>query len=268
MSNSKSFEWTAKAAVAGRRIGRTLVTSSWDDGHILDHRVANLLDTYGVRGTFYVAPRNVEIRNRDRLGGRDLRALAGDFEIGGHTLTHLRLTTIPDPVADREIKEGKDRLEEIIDSPIHSFCYPGGAYDKRHLTMVQSAGFSYARTVRRWVTGASANPMEVHTTVNAYRHLVDWPAALRVSRGSVSLANRYFWNWDLLAMALFDQVLSTGGVYHLWGHSWEIDYNHDWDRLERVLGYIGGHPGVRYVNNVDTITPINAPCKGVVVDPR
>jgi hypothetical protein len=35
-----------------------------------------------------------------------------------------------------------------------------------------------------------------------------------------------------------------------------------------VLGYIGGRPGVRYVNNIDTITPINAPCKGVVAGPR
>jgi len=33
------------------------------------------------------------------------------------------------------------------------------------------------------------------------------------------------------------------------GHSWEIDRNHDWSRLERVLKHIAGRTDVRYVTN-------------------
>ncbi|MGD9531174.1 MAG: polysaccharide deacetylase family protein [Pseudonocardia sp.] len=230
------------------------VTTSWDDGHVLDHCVAGLLDTYGIAGTFYVAPRNVELARRVRMGRRDLRALAADFEIGGHTLNHLRLTTIPDAVAEREIGDGKDELEQLLGVPLRSFCYPGGAYDRRHKSMVRSAGFEYARTIRRYETRSSC-AMEVHTTVHAYRHLCDLPDMLRLSKGSPRRTAHYFWNWDILAMALFDQVLATGGVYHLWGHSWEIDQNRDWERLERVLGYIARRPGVRYVTNSETAPP-------------
>jgi len=48
---------------------------------------------------------------------------------------------------------------------------------------------------------------------------------------------------------MFDRVMATGGVYHLWGHSWEIEERGEWERLERVLSYIGRHEGVSYVSN-------------------
>ncbi len=32
----------------------TFITTSWDDGHPLDFRVAELLSKYGLRGTFYI----------------------------------------------------------------------------------------------------------------------------------------------------------------------------------------------------------------------
>jgi len=231
----------------------------------LDHCIAGLLETYGIPGTFYIAPQNVELERRVRMGKRDLRSLAADFEIGGHTRNHLRLNTIPDAEAEREIGEGKDELEQMISSSLHSFCYPGGAYDRRHKSMVRNAGFEYARTVRRYQTSASC-PMEVHTTVHACRHLCDIPEMLRLSNGSTRRAASYLWNWDILAMALFDQVLTSGGVYHLWGHSWEIEQNRDWDRLERVLGYIARRPGVQYVVNRDTAPPTGPPSRCDVAD--
>ncbi len=52
-----------------------------------------------------------------------------------------------------------------------------------------------------------------------------------------------------MAIALFDTVLETGGVFHLWGHSWELDGRRDWERLDRVLDYIAGRSDVRYVAN-------------------
>ena len=37
-----------------------LVTTSWDDGHILDIKLASLLRLYNLKGTFYIAPYNKE----------------------------------------------------------------------------------------------------------------------------------------------------------------------------------------------------------------
>ena len=50
-------------------------------------------------------------------------------------------------------------------------------------------------------------------------------------------------------MIAFDEMLKSGGVFHLWGHSWEIDQHKDWQRLEHVLQHIANREGVRYVTN-------------------
>ena len=114
--------------------------------------------------------------------------------------------------------------------------------------MVRDAGFLIARTVDRYRT-APGPALETGTTVHAYRHLVDGPQVRRVAGGDLALAARLFRHWDDLAVHLFDRVLATGGVFHLWGHSWEVAARRDWDRLERVLAHISRRPGVRYVTN-------------------
>jgi peptidoglycan/xylan/chitin deacetylase (PgdA/CDA1 family) len=226
------------------------VTTSWDDGHVLDVRMAELLSRHGLPGTFYVAPRNCELRPAERLGEEATRQLAGDFEIGGHTLYHLRLGHLPADEAEREVVTGKQALEQTIGAPVTSFCYPGGVYGPEHPPMVARAGFTTARTVERWVSHAT--PLfETATTMHGYRHLVDGPPILRFAGGDPRLAARLYLNWDELAIRLFDRVMAEGGVYHLWGHSWEIDANGDWGRLDRVMAHIAGHEGVSYLDNTE-----------------
>jgi len=48
---------------------------------------------------------------------------------------------------------------------------------------------------------------------------------------------------------MFDKVMEDGGIFHLWGHSWEVDGHGDWEKLEDVLRYISRKKGVRYVVN-------------------
>ena len=224
------------------------VTTSWDDGHVLDLRLADLLAANGLPGTFYVAPRNVELPTRERLSDEATRGLAEAFEIGGHTLNHRRLGHLSPDAAWEEVVTGKAALEQSIGEPVTSFCYPGGVYGPEHPAMIERAGFTSARTVRRWVTRPTS-PFEMATTMHGYRHLVDGPPILRSARGDLRLAARLYMNWDALAIRLFDDVVAGGGVFHLWGHSWEIDRNGDWGRLERVLRHISGHDDVAYVSN-------------------
>jgi peptidoglycan/xylan/chitin deacetylase (PgdA/CDA1 family) len=224
------------------------VTTSWDDGHVLDLEVANLLEAHELPGTFYIAPRNRELPSRVRLAPRAVRMLGEQFEIGGHTLNHPRLPNLAPEQARREIVEGKAELEQTLGYPLRSFCYPGGAYTSVHPPMVREAGFAIGRTVERGVS-TPTTPYETATTVHAYRHLVDGRAALQLAGGDRRTAARYFLNWDAMAIARFDAMLETGGVFHLWGHSWEVDANGDWTRLERVLAHIARRPGVRYVDN-------------------
>lgn len=227
----------------------TLVTTSWDDGHRLDPRLAALLEKYGVPGTFYIAPRNIEFAPGDHLPAAGIRELAErGFEIGGHTLSHRRLPLITDAEAREEIEAGKAELEDITGTEVASFCYPRGEYRAEHVRQVAEAGFTLARTVRRGSL-ATGPLLEMTTTVNAYAHRVDVPLVLRLSGGNPVRAARMYLEWDELAIHWFESCRRQGGVYHLWGHSWEVDARGDWARLERVLAHIGGRSDVRYVTN-------------------
>ena len=73
---------------------KLLVTTSWDDGHKLDIRLAALLKKYGIKGTFYICPQDHEFKNEDLLSTQDILTISKDFEIGGHTITHPYLTKI------------------------------------------------------------------------------------------------------------------------------------------------------------------------------
>ena len=225
-----------------------IVTTSWDDGHVLDLRLGALLARYGISGTFYVAPQNIEFPPEKRLSDSELAKLATDFEIGAHTLTHRRLTTLSLDEARSEIVAGKDALESIIGTPVTAFCYPGGLYDLGHVELVRAAGFRVARTTERFAMSLPADPLQMPTTVHAYRHLADG-SVLKAANFRPLLTINLVRSWDRLAERLFDQVLAGNGVFHLWGHSWEIDRHNDWERFERVLAYIGFRPGVRYVVN-------------------
>ena len=47
--------------------------------------------------------------------------------------------------------------------------------------------------------------------------------------------------WSHYAELLFQMsVLETDAVFHIWGHSWEIEASRMWGQLEAFLKFIGG----------------------------
>jgi len=216
---------------------KLFVTTSWDDGHVLDLRLADLLNKYHIKGTFYIAPKDAELMPGERLTSQQIKRLSKNFEIGAHTMTHPLLTKLSSKKAEREMRSSKTYLEKLISQPIISFCYPRGDYNQTHVQLAKQIGFRQARTVKRFAFGFS-DPLQMPTTIHAYRHYSDAWKILKVAGYRPFLALRYLLNWDQLAIALFEQAKKGGGTYHLWGHSWEIDDHSDWRRLERVLEYI------------------------------
>lgn len=232
---------------------KLFVTTSWDDGHVLDLKVAELLKKYGIKGTFYIAPRNREVPVADRLTDAQIQELSKDFEIGAHTMTHPNLKNLSDTEAEREIRDSKTYLEQVTGGPVKSFCYPSGYYTERHVQIVVRAGFSVARTVGRFSLSYPTDLFQVCTSVHAYNHWSDiWQIAL-FAHFHPRLFWKYYRNWDDLAIAMFELVKQTGGVFHLWGHSWEIEKNKDWKRLEKVLLHTGQVTELKHINNSNLI---------------
>jgi peptidoglycan-N-acetylglucosamine deacetylase len=220
---------------------KTIVTTSWDDGHKLDLKLKDFLDKYHIQGTFYPTPYYLFPLTED-----ELRIIDKDHEIGAHTLNHPVLTEIPKDTAFEEIVGSKKYLEEILGHPVKMFCYPFGKYNNEVKDQVKKAGYIAARTCLHGDFNQKEDPYEWHITLHASN------GSPRVTYNTCRknhLPLRALFDWEIRAKLLFDQVVHNGGVFHLWGHSWEIEQKNEWEKLDRVFSYIGNRKDVRYVTN-------------------
>lgn len=218
--------------------------SSWDDGHPLDHRIAALLQERGLRGTFYVPISNSE--GRPVMRAAEIRKLAQDgFEIGSHTHDHVYLTRITGAQRQVQIQTGKDALEQILGQSVTGFCYPGGKQPSGIAQLLREAGISHARTVENLRSDARFDRYAIATTLQFYPHRRStlWRNLARAPRplmSKMTLIGQI--PVDGNAMDDMAGILSTcaqsDGVYHLWGHSWEIEQLGAWGKLARTLDSI------------------------------
>jgi hypothetical protein len=220
---------------------RAMFTTSWDDGHPLDARLADLLSRHGLQGTFYVP-----VSNREGLPvmpAEDLRRLDQAFEIGSHTIDHCYLSTVAAVEACRQIGEGKSRIEQILGHRVTGFCYPGGHYTSEQRRMVVEAGFEYARTTVGFHRTLPADPFVMPTTIQFYPHPRTVCVKQFIGRGEWRQRRELFGlavgPGDFLSRlrGMLDHVCLRGGVFHLWGHSWELEGFNGWRQLERFLQY-------------------------------
>lgn len=220
---------------------KAIVTTSWDDGHPLDLKLAEMLGKYDIPATFYIP---IECAKRRCMNPDEIREIGESFDIGGHTYHHVDLTRISIKEAGKEIVESKVRLEEITGRESLSFCYPHGRFSDEVVNIVEQAGFMGARTVRS-LTRSIKDPFKMDNTVHAanwwFAPYIKHSMASRDLRlfGFMLRSNLFFKSWDRIAIETLDFVIKNGGVWHLWGHSWEIDSNKDWGRLEEVLHRVG-----------------------------
>ncbi len=234
----------------------TTVTTSWDDGHRADLRLAELLRSKDVRGTFYI-PIHYAERSLENSALKDLASEG--FEIGAHGFSHKLLRGLSSQELTDEIQPCRPILEDIIGKPVQMFCYPCGRYDAEAVRTLQQAGYRGARTTRMLATRPDFNPFAIPTTVQIFPHrpltyLKNVARAGRLEGFKAYVAQRRrLGTWLELGKTLFDSALQNGGVWHLYGHSWEIDRLGLWDDLRELLDYVSRRDGVRYVPNCELV---------------
>jgi peptidoglycan/xylan/chitin deacetylase (PgdA/CDA1 family) len=227
-----------------RTSSRPVVTTSWDDGHPLDLRVAAVLARYGLRGTFYVPLLPVAARVLGRTEMRELLDMG--MEIGSHTVTHAVLTELPDAEADRELSNSRRMLEDSLGVEVSSFCYPKGRFSTRITRRARLAGYRLCRTTVDFRTGVHFDPVRMPVSLQLFPH-----GASAYYRHALRHRNwRGLWNWrgrfggatelEGLASRMLDRIREHGGVFHLWGHSWEIEERGLWPLLDRVAAMLAG----------------------------
>lgn len=82
------------------------------------------------------------------LSWDELRALrTAGWEIGSHTDSHPRLTTLDDASLRRELRVSREKCESELQEPCYSLAYPYGDHDARVVEATRDAGYLVATTV-------------------------------------------------------------------------------------------------------------------------
>lgn len=194
--------------------------TSWDDGHELDLKLAELLTKYHLPGIFYITIDYVGTMGYltwDQIRGLRNRG----FEIGAHTVTHpVDMKQLEHDYQWFEIQTGRDLLKAALGSEVLSFCYPRGRYNQTTKDLVKQAGYVEGRTtqvLQRQFDDRYQKPTTIH-----------WYPRSEYQGQEITK----------IARDQFDQAFKDDAYYHLWGHSWEIEKLGLWQELEDHLRYI------------------------------
>jgi len=133
----------AAAAPAAAAEPQTIVSLTFDDGNADQMAAVQALDSAGLKGTFYIATGWVGAPGY--FSRTQLNAIAADGnEIGGHSVTHPDLTTLPADEVARQICQSRQTLTDW-GFRVTSFAYPYAAVDNAVEAAVKDCGFNSAR---------------------------------------------------------------------------------------------------------------------------
>jgi peptidoglycan/xylan/chitin deacetylase (PgdA/CDA1 family) len=206
----------------------------WDDGVTTDIRLVEILRRHGAKATFNLnAGLHGALRTEgwmhegtlvQRLAWSEMRDVYEGFTIANHSLTHPALDRLPIADARRDITQGRERLQQRFSQSVLGFAYPFGAYNNAVMTAVREAGHAYARTTG---DGCGSFPpsdaMELHP--------------------SCHFLAPDFW-------MRYEQARGCG-VFHFWGHSYEMTTEAMWSAFESTITRLGSDPAARWCDVPD-----------------
>lgn len=243
----------AKEPSVGTQLAR-IVTTSWDDGDPLDLRIARMLADRQLAGTFYIPIKGHHWSCR--LSRTEMLSLDSQgFEIGAHGVSHPNLPECDAYQLRVEVESSKKRMENDLGKHVLMFAYPRGRHSGKVIAAVRKAGFTGARTTAMLARELTFDPFRMPTSIQVFPHSNVGYIRNLTRAGDIARAWRYMTrfrraaNWVDLAKVMFDEVMANGGVWHLYGHSWEIEELRLWDALSVVLDYVADRPGVLHLPN-------------------
>lgn len=135
----------AAASRAPAATAPTVVTLQFDDSNADQYDTLAVLAASGLHATFYVNSGNVGTSGHLTWTQLNSLAAAGN-EIGGHTISHARLTQLQPVAARQEVCGDRVALFDHGFTPV-SFAYPYGSHDDATEQIVASCVYNSARIV-------------------------------------------------------------------------------------------------------------------------
>ena len=222
------------------------ITFSYDDGVTQDVQMIELMNKYGIKGTFNL---NSELLGTGmflsgadfrlchyKIRPEDVRGLYEGHEVAVHTLTHPNLTTLEDAEVIRQVEQDRLNLSELAGYEVVGMAYPCGGVnnDDRVAKLIrENTGVRYCRTI------TTNNSFDLQS--NLYRF-------------NPTSYHHDFDSMTQLAQKLIEMKPDVPQVFYIWGHSYEQDFRSDyWVKLEEFFKLISGHDDIFYGTNAEVL---------------
>lgn len=221
------------------------LTLSYDDGVIEDARLIDILNKYGIKGTFNInsglfAPKDAIAGTKDRrMSAKQCLELYKDspHEVAVHGYIHPYWDKLPSDRIVFDVIEDRRNLENMFDRNIRGCAYPMGTFNDTAVEALRICGISYARTT------VSTESFSVPT---------DW---LRMPATCHHNNPRLF---ELCDQFLNNDPGRNNYLFYLWGHSFEFDDRDNWDVIEKFAEKMGGHDDIWYATNMEIYEYVKA----------
>ena len=223
---------------------KKILTLSFDDGITQDERFINLLNKYGLKCTFNL---NSELLGKDgylmiqgkkinhtKIAPELIKDIYKGHEVASHTLTHPNLTTLSPEEVVRQVEDDRRKLSDLVGYEVQGFAYPCGGINSNRVVadiIKNKTPVKYARTI-----------------VHSYNF--DVQKDLFLFKPTASLTK----NKEKL-LELCDEFLNSSSdelqLFYIWGHSYELDVEDDWEFFEEVCRKLAGREDIYYCTNIE-----------------
>ena len=214
------------------------VTFSYDDGVTQDLRVIEMLNRYGMKGTFNLNFGGLGTRYsgmiedtfvyRDKVFAHDVKTIYEGHEVASHTLNHPDLTKCDEEKIIYQVEEDRKRLSELVGYEIVGFAYPCGYVDDRVVNIIrEKTGVKYARKVE--LTEKFNPPKDLY----------------RLECTTRNFGDRFL----ALAEEFVNLKPDVPQIFSVWGHAYEFDWKRNWHVFEEFCKIISGHDDIFYGTN-------------------
>lgn len=212
------------------------VTLSYDDGRVEDRNLVEILNRYGLKGTFHLNFGYLNGKDKEeesyygkRISAEEIQNLYYGHEVACHSVFHPTMTRCPLSFLIEQIMEDRKGLESITGYPVCGFSYPNGAYNSEIKQFLKSMGIEYARIVGN--TEQFDMPQD----------FMEWKATCHHNHRLLELTDRFL-ERDR------DQHLN---LMYVWGHSYEFTRDENWHLIEEFAKRVGGREEIWYATNME-----------------
>ena len=216
-------------------------TFSFDDGVLQDIRAIEIMDKYGLKGTFNLNSalignvRELVTRgytvNHSKVAPKDVKEVYKNHEVAAHTVGHFNLTTLPDSCVVWQVEEDRKMLEGLTGKTVRCMAYPCGGVnnDARVANIIKNeTKIRFARTITSsYSFDLQENLLRFHPTL-------------------------HFRDEKLFALAEEFLALDTDEpkLFYIWGHTYELDAEDGaWERFENLCQLLSGKSDIFYGTN-------------------